>query len=286
MKSTNSFLRIASILLCAAFFSSASFAAKNPLNFPMGLAVDAKGNLWVANYGDNNILVFSPGYAMQKPETITQGITLPTGVAFDPQGNLWVTNDGNFTVTEYTGGVQITSSTITNGVIAPQGIAIDGMGNIWVNNDDSDVTIYGSPSAFTAPTSLIRTIEPGLFVFGMAIGVGTFSSGSSTQVNFVSADAVLQSGTTYDGVQAPTNTGSALATDARGDVYMGNFDGSVQIFVPLSGGQAIIVPFVQLSFVPSGIALDNARQRVYISNTSGNSISVYSTAGVLLHTIQ
>ncbi|MGB6386155.1 MAG: hypothetical protein WBD25_08070 [Terriglobales bacterium] len=56
-------------------------------------------------------------------------------MSFDSQGNLWVTNNGNFTVTEYTGGAQITSSTITNGVLAPQGIAIDGLGNIWVNND-------------------------------------------------------------------------------------------------------------------------------------------------------
>jgi DNA-binding beta-propeller fold protein YncE len=285
MKSTNNFVRIASTLFCLLVFASASFAAKNPLNFPMGLAVDAKGNLWVANYGDNNILVFSPGYALQK-ETITQGITLPTGVAFDPQGNLWVTNDGNFTVTEYTGGAQITSSTITNGVFAPQGIAIDGLGNIWVNNDDTDVAVYGSPSAFTPPTNPIRTINPGILVFGMAIGAGTFSYGSSAQVNFVSADTVLQSGTTYDGVQTLTNTGFALATDARGDVYMGNFDGSVQIFVPLSGGQAIIVPYLQLSFVPSGIALDNVRERVYISNTYGNSISVYNTAGALLKTIE
>lgn len=66
---------------------------------------------------------------------------------------------------------------------------------------------------------------------------------------------------------------------------MGNFDGSVQIFVPLSGGQAIVIPYLQLSFVPSGIALDNARERVYISNTYGNSISVYNTAGALLKTI-
>ena len=36
-------------LLCLAAFASASFAATSPLNNPRGLAVDAKGNLYVAN---------------------------------------------------------------------------------------------------------------------------------------------------------------------------------------------------------------------------------------------
>jgi hypothetical protein len=46
-----------------------------------------------------------------------------------------------------------------------------------------------------------------------------------------------------------------------------------------------LLPFLQLHFLISGIAIDNARGRVYIANYYGNSISVYSTAGVLLHTI-
>ena len=37
------------VLLCLTVFASASFAASSPLNNPRGLAVDAKGNLYVAN---------------------------------------------------------------------------------------------------------------------------------------------------------------------------------------------------------------------------------------------
>jgi sugar lactone lactonase YvrE len=79
-----------------------SSAATNPVNQPRGLAVDAKGDLWVANSGDNNVIAFTSGYKQIATDTITQGISNPTGVAFDPNGNLWVTNYGaGGSVTEY-----------------------------------------------------------------------------------------------------------------------------------------------------------------------------------------
>ena len=91
MKRTKSFALIASILLCLVVFVSASFAA-NPLLNPRGLAVDAKGNLWVANKqggsaGIGNILAFNPDYERLTNKTITNAILDPTGVAFDAEGN-------------------------------------------------------------------------------------------------------------------------------------------------------------------------------------------------------
>ena len=49
MKSIKIFARIAASLLCLAVFTSASFAKTSPLANPYGMAVDVKGNLWVAN---------------------------------------------------------------------------------------------------------------------------------------------------------------------------------------------------------------------------------------------
>src|SRR5579862_2437964 len=67
-----------------------AFAANNPLNEPNGLAVDSKGNLYVANSGGNNIVVFNSKYQHLAAKTIVQGVFHPTGVAVDPMGNLWV----------------------------------------------------------------------------------------------------------------------------------------------------------------------------------------------------
>lgn len=86
-------------LLCLVFFASLSFAASG-LNNPSALAVDAKGNLWVANQGANNILKFNPNYVLQAKSTITAGINAPTGIALDPLGNVWVIDSVNAAVTE------------------------------------------------------------------------------------------------------------------------------------------------------------------------------------------
>jgi len=92
MKSTNRVARIAATLLCLAVFVSASFAKTYPLNQPSGLAVATNGDLYVANEGGNEVLVYSANYSQIAGKTITQGINSPTAVAFDGQGNLWVGN--------------------------------------------------------------------------------------------------------------------------------------------------------------------------------------------------
>lgn len=286
MKPTNHFVRIAATALCLLAFASASFAKTNPLSYPKGLAVDSKGYLWVANSGDNNVLAFSPGYALQTADTITEGISNPSGVAFDPLGNLWVANYGtsnggsNGSVSEYTAGKQITANSITDGILGPGAIAIDGLGNILVENAFTNVTVYSQQSSFTAPT-LLRTISLGQSVYGITVASGNFAIGSNSAVFFGAETAVLDGGSIccyYN----PNDTGFALAADNKGDIYQGDLNGVVNIEFP----DAVDSPFLQLSFVPSGIAIDNVRGRVYISNYNGNSISVYSTSGALLKVIE
>lgn len=172
MTATKTLTRLVSTLLCLAFFAPVGFAAINPLANPYGMAVDSKGNLWVANAngGDSglgNILVFNPNYVLQKKDTITSNLKLPITVAFDPLGNLWVANVGASnggpygSVAEYTNGVQNTAGTITDGIVEPQAMAIDGLGDIWVENQLLNITVYGSTLVYTPPTTLVQTFSPG-----------------------------------------------------------------------------------------------------------------------------
>ncbi len=281
MKSANHFSRIAATLLCLATLATGSFAATNPLKAPQGLAVDASGNLWVANSGDNNVVVFNDKYKQQTSMTVTQGISKPSALAFDPLGNLWVANYGNSSVTEYTAGKQNTAATITNGITSPQSIAIDGLDNIWVENNNSNVTVYAPPSLYTTPSSLVRTIGLSYPSYAITVGQGTLGWGGSTAVSFVSATTALLSGALNGGTYG-NDTGIAMATDAVGNVYMGNVDGSVNIAAPFGYEYG----FIQLSFPPAGIAVDSVHGRVYFSNFQGNSISVYNTSGTLLKVIE
>lgn len=278
--------RAALLSLCFFFMASASFAATKPINNPNGLALDSKGNLYIANTGGNDILVYNPSYFQLTAKTISSNIIQPTAVAFDPQGNLWVANYGNSnggpngSVAEYTNGVQNTNNTITNGIFTPIQLAIDEIGNIWVQNNYTTVTVYGPFWAYAANV-LLKTFTPQYPVYGLAVKKGIFAYGGSTQDTFAGESQALTSGNIL-GHYNPNDTGLALAIDAKGNVYQADLNGVVDIEYP----GALDGYFLTLPFTSTGIAVDDARGRIYFSNSSGNSISVYSLSGTLLHVIQ
>lgn len=278
MKSTKS---IVCTLLCLVVFSSLGFAA-SALNNPGAVAVDAMGNLWVANQGANNILKFNASYVLQPKATITAGINAPTGIAVDALGNLWVIDSVDGEVTQYVKGVQNTAATITNGIVNPTGIAIDGLGNIWVANAFANVTVYAEKFPYAPQPSLIQTFTPGTPVYSIAIVGGSLAWGTLSQASLTGIESEL--------VQTPSSlilpkskTTLALAGGTKGVVYMAATDGTISVYTPATNATT---QFLNLGAVPAGIAVDKARGRVYISNGAANTISVYSTAGVLLHTIQ
>jgi NHL repeat len=260
-------------------------AATNPLDGPRGLALDSKGNLYVANQSGNRILVFSPTYALIK--TITAGVATPTGVAVDGKGNIYVANEGNNTVTQYSAaGLQNKGGTISNGIEVPEAIAIDGIDNVYVVNNYQNVTIY-SGNDYPAPEfvegALVRTFTPSPGpVFGIATHGQFFAWGSTTLVETQYIDGMLGSGA-LSPFGANADEALALAFDQNGNLYIVNATQTVFLFS--FANNTTEVTFATLDFTAAGIAVDNARSRVYISNQQGNAIAVYSTSGVLLTTI-
>jgi hypothetical protein len=77
------------------------------LDGPIGLAFDGKGDLWVANNGDESVVEYSASdlATVSGPTNLTPAVILlnnkaevpslenPWGLAFDGFGNLWVTNE-------------------------------------------------------------------------------------------------------------------------------------------------------------------------------------------------
>ena len=65
----------------------------------MGLAFDAAGNLYVANFNGNTVSEFSCTGASKG--TFASGLSVPVGLAFDAVGNLYVANRGTNSVLEF-----------------------------------------------------------------------------------------------------------------------------------------------------------------------------------------
>jgi hypothetical protein len=90
---------IACVLMSLFLFAAVSFAATQPLAEPFGLALDSKGNLYVANFQVGQVLVYNPSYQQIPSKTVTNALRAPTGVAFN--GNLFVSDESYNTVNEY-----------------------------------------------------------------------------------------------------------------------------------------------------------------------------------------
>lgn len=72
------FVRLATLSgVSVLLFTLNSAAATHPLNSPQGLAVASNGNLYVANNGGNNILVYGPAHVQMSAKTITKNISGP-----------------------------------------------------------------------------------------------------------------------------------------------------------------------------------------------------------------
>ncbi|MGH9641254.1 MAG: hypothetical protein ACRD3Q_02385 [Terriglobales bacterium] len=270
-------VRIAVVaVLCLFSLAASSVAATHPLNYPYGLAVDAKGNLYVANTSSSEILVYSPTHAQLASKTITADVSLPTSVAFDPNGNLWVANNGApVSLTEYSpAGVQNTRDTITNGITSPDAIAIDGLDNIWVEDNFTNLVVYAQ-----SQTSPLLSIPAALPITGLAAHQGYLAIGANSYT-FIGEISLFLHNDDAAG-QFPT-TCFGMAYDKAGYLYCGNQDDTLTVTDPAGNVKTLAT----LASFPTGLAIDNARKLVYVSSGPANTISVYTTGGTLLTTIK
>ncbi len=286
MKRSNSFKTNALSFLVLLTLAAGQAFAKIPLGSPKGLAVDAKGNLYVANFGNSTITVYNPNYVQVTSKTITANVSYPTGVAFDSAGNSYVSNAGTWSITSYSPtGTPNTAATITSGVQYPTAIAVDGMDDIWVDND------YQTFNVYDATGYLMKSNTTGQVVNTIAThGRWTVIGWENSAYTMDLAGPFLVDIYRYWAVHSQAAT--AAAVDNSGNAYVGNADlftgqHSVAAFSPQSLFQ---FGSFNLTYAPAGIAIDSSRKRAYVSSDTLNKIEVYSIAstnfGTLLSTIQ
>ncbi len=96
-----------------------------------GLAVDAKGNLYVTNTIGNNVIEYARGST--KPSfTYTSELGDPAGVAVDKSQNVYVTNLSPASLTVFPQQSNTPTLHITNNLTFPIDVAVDPKSNVYV----------------------------------------------------------------------------------------------------------------------------------------------------------
>ena len=258
-------------------------AAEAPLDFPLGVAVDKAGNVYIAEHFSQRIRRVNatgtistiagggePGYGGDGGPAVKARLSFPSGVAVDKAGNVYITDTGNNLVRriDTTGTINTIAGTGEGGydwdgpavearLAGPKGVAVDGSGNLY----------------FTGPYNFgIRRVDAS----------GTLSE-------------VAGSGESYDGPEDERRLSRdrGVAVDASGNVYISNIDNNYVRKVDATETVSIIAgtkepgyagddgPAVraQLNY-PAAVAVDKAGN-VYIADTGNHRIRRVDTSGTI-----
>ena len=161
--------------------AGANVVVGSGFSIPDNVAVDASGDVFVADHGNNAVYEIVAGSNGNPPGVVNSssainrvgsGFSGPYGVAVDASGDVFVANDGNNAVYEIVAGsngnpagVVSASSTVNpigSGFTSPTGVAVDAIGDVFVA-DPNNNAVYEivAVSGVVSSSSTVNTLSTG-----------------------------------------------------------------------------------------------------------------------------
>lgn len=252
-------------------------------NGPEGLAVDAAGNVYVADSGNDTIrkitpggavttFAGSPGIAGSTNGTGTNALfDAPAGVAVDLSSNVYVADYGNHVIRKITPAGVVSTLAGSPGNFGsangtgsgalfyePEGVAVDSLGNVYVADTANDMIREISPAGVVIPLAG----SAGNYGSSNAIGTNaTFSSPQSVSVDSLGNVYVADTGNNLIRKITPLGVVSTVA----GSGNPGSVDGA--------GTNAQF-------WGPVGIAVDGA-SNVYVADYLNGTVRKITSSGIV-----
>ncbi|MGA9669514.1 MAG: choice-of-anchor D domain-containing protein [Terracidiphilus sp.] len=250
------------------------------LSNPSGVAVDASGNIYIADTNNNRVLKETYSAGGYTESTVpTSPLSWPYGVAVDGSGNIYIADTGNnWVLKETLSAGSYTESTVpTSNLNYPFGVAVDGSGNVYIADTDN----YRVLKETLSEGSYIESIVP-TSPLGSAFGVAVDGNGNvyiSDTYNYRVLKEALSDGS-YREIALPTSGLSGpygIAVDGNGNVYIvdyyGDGSGNSSVYKETLSSGSYTQSTVQTSSLngPFGVAVDGSGN-VYIADTYNNRV--------------
>lgn len=235
-------------------------------NTPTGIAFDASGNLFVADFYTYKVTKVTPGLVQSNFATVNG---TPQQIAFDASGNLWLAGSGFIQEIEKITPAGVITTYSASG--SPYGIAIDAAGNVFYSESNSGNikkrTTAGVTSTFATgfsqPNGLAFDKSGNLLVADKLDGV----------VKKITPAGVTS--TLISGMNSPTN----LVVAGNGDLYISTGSQNRIFRFPAGGANGDQEQFIRFNTnydTPAQMAIYNGALYVTTSSSTKKVIKITS----------
>ncbi len=243
--------------------------------YPFGVAVDASGNVYVADTGNNRVLKETlAGNSYTETTVATSTLSFPSAVAVDGAGSLYIADTGNNRVLKETfsagnyGETTIPSSALSY----PAAVAVDGNGDVYVADSGNNRILMEALSGGSYTESTISTSSLS-YPSGLAVDVSGNIYISDAGNNRVLKETV--SGESYSESVLTTSTLSypaGIAVDGTGDVYIADW-GNARVLREILQGSSYVESTVSSAALtsPSAVAVAS-KGNLYIADVSSGQV--------------
>ena len=277
----------------------------NQLSSPLGVAVDAAGNIYVADATNNRIQKWAPGATAGTTVAGGNGegsnpnqLFYPYGVAVDAAGNIYIGDTGNNRIQKWSPGAAV-GTTVAGGngegpnpnqLAYPDAVALDGDGNIyiadtenhriqkWAPSAAAGTTVAGGNELGSNPNQLNSPVGVAVDRFGNIYVADSQNSRIQKWAPGADEGTTVAGGNGYGVATNQLRNPAEVEVDIKGNIYIADTGNNrIQKWVPgaiegttVAGGNGMGSAANQLSS-PGGVALDGAGT-IYIADTGNNRI--------------
>jgi uncharacterized repeat protein (TIGR01451 family) len=238
------------------------------LNHPQGVAVDASGNVYIADTWNGMIKKWDAVTHQVTTLVPNSGTNEFDAVAVDGQGNVYIADSAQNALDQWSATTQQLTTLVSSGMDQPNGIAVDAQGNLYTADTyNSAIKRWNTSSQELATLTNIANEDYPYSVALDPLGNVYFSEGYA--IGWWSP--ATQQASTPLGLNY---SNPRMAADAHGDLYVAdNQDNAIKMLNPATQ-QAVTVVATGLS-EPEGVAVDT-QGNVYIADTGNAAVKVVS----------